>query len=203
MNRWAQAAGVCLLVAQPHIAAINVALTQDDVRRALGIAAGPLDVRVRFHAPYIRSVDDPAIERLEVITEFRRLVLASEEQASLGNWMVARGGYDRKGRTLADMLQRWKGQVSIKIRFRFHPHNSYAAVPLIDTLVGEPSYLPLDVTRTPLLAGVPKGQRAPLTGAVVETTFNAPSFSDRAQTVRIVLDGKELVRTTVDFTTLE
>ena len=45
--------------------------------------------------------------------------------------------------------------------------------------------------------------RSPLSGAVIETFFNAPSFHDRTLPVRIVFDGKELVRAAVDFSKLE
>ena len=39
--------------------------------------------------------------------------------------MMGRGGYDPKGRTLKDLLRPLAGQVSIRARLRFHPHNTY------------------------------------------------------------------------------
>ena len=42
-----------------------------------------------------------------------------------------------------------------------------------------------------------------MTGAIVETFFNAPSFHDRELPLRIVFDGKERVRALVDFSKIE
>jgi hypothetical protein len=189
-----------LLMMTPRIAAINAEMTDADIRRAIGIAVGPQRAGAGFHAPYILPVRDAMIERLEVITEFRRFVLASQEQIALGNWTLARGGYDAKGRTLTDLLQKWRGQVSIRLRARFHPHHSYTFMPAIDILIGEPSFLAIDVVRTPLMS---EGSPTSMTGAVFETAFNAPSFHDRSLPVRVVLDGKELARVDVDFSKLE
>lgn len=200
LRQWLLFGAGAFLVTTPRVAAINADLSDADIRRAIGIAVGPRTAGVRFHVPYILSVTDPLVERLEVITEFRRFVLASEEQTALGNWTAARGGYDMKGRTLKDILQGRRGQVSIKLRARFHPHHSYSFLPAIDILIGEPSFLALDVVRTPLLTD---GSPASMTGAVIEAAFNAPSFHDRSLPVRIVMDGKELARVDVEFSKLE
>jgi len=199
LRQWLLFGAAAFLVTTPRVAAINADLSDADIRRAIGIAVGPRTAGVRFHVPYILAVKDPLVERLEVITEFRRFVLASEEQTALGNWTSARGGYDMKGRTLKDNLQGRHGQVSIKLRARFHPHHWYSFLPAIDILIGEPSFLALDVVRTPLLAD----GSASMTGAVIEAAFNAPSFHDRSLPVRIVMDGEELTRVDVDFSKLE
>ena len=192
------------IVVQLLGAAVTEELTSSDITRALSIARGSEKSRTMFHAPYVVPVSDASIERLEVITEFRRFVLASEEQSALGNWMVARGGYDAKGRTLKDMLQRWRGTVAIKTRIRFHPHHRYSAVPTIDILLDDPTLLSLDTTRVPLGAS-PASPDLPIimTGVVVETAFNAPSVGNRVLPVRVLFGGKELVRVMVDFSALD
>ena len=63
-----------------RIAALTEVLTERDIAYALTIANGSEPTRALFHAPYSVAIDDPAIEHLEVITEFRRFVLAAEEQ---------------------------------------------------------------------------------------------------------------------------
>ncbi len=200
LRQWAITGVAALLMTTPRVAAITADVSDADIRRALGIAAGSKAAAVRFHAPYILPVKDPMIERIEVITEFRRFVLASQEQTALGNWSLARGGYDARGRTLKQILQKWRGQVSIRIQVRFHPHHSYSFLPAIDILIGEPSFLALHVLRTPMMTGE---SPATMTGATIETAFNAPSFHDRSLLVRAVLDGKELTRVGVDFSKLE
>ena len=92
-----------------------------------------------------RRSTTPLIEHLDVITEFRRFVLAAEDQLKAGNWMMARGGYDPKGRTLKDLLRPRSGQVSIRARLRFHPQNNYTSLPAFDILLGEPTLLAIDV----------------------------------------------------------
>ena len=202
IGKWMLLGLAGLSIAAPRIAAIDVDLTDADMRRAVGIATSSQAARARFHEPYRVPVSDARVESVEVVTELRRFVMASEEQMARGNWMFARGGFDSKGRTLRDMLQRWRGQVSIRTRVRFHPQHSYVGLPMIDILIGELSFMTLDVVRTPIVANSPKGPGSP-TGAVIEAFFNAPSFHDRVLPLRVVFEGKELVRATVDFSRLE
>jgi hypothetical protein len=192
-----------VLILQPAVGAIDPDVTPADVQRAVSIAISYDDARARFHESYRIPVNDPTVELIETITEFRRFVMASEEQLQLGNWMIARGGFDSKGRTLRDLLLPWRGQVSIRIRLRFHPLHSYTGMPATDIMVGEPSFQPLDVIRTPIITSPDQGGLTIMTGAIVETFFNAPSFHDRALPVRIVFDGKELVRALVDFSKID
>ncbi|MSO56884.1 MAG: hypothetical protein EXQ55_08195 [Acidobacteria bacterium] len=161
LRHWALAGAAAVWLTTPLVAAINTEVTDADVRRAFGIAAGPTPAGARFHAPYILPVRDAMVERIEVITEFRRFVLASEAQTVLGNWTLARGGYDAKGRTLKELLSRWRGQVSIKLRARFHPRHLYSFMPAIDILIGEPAFLAIDVMRSPLMSdGSPTSMRS-------------------------------------------
>jgi hypothetical protein len=201
-NRWALAVTIVTLAAHASLAALDTDISDADIRRAIEVAIGSDTVREQFHARYRIAVQDATVEALEVITEFRRFVLASEEQLASGNWMVARGGYDANGRTLKQMLEGSKGRVSIKARLRFHPHHSYASLPGAEILLGDPSYLAIDHVTTPLIGWSEVGVSAGLTGSVLEVSFNAPSIEDRVLPVGIVFDGKEILRTTVDFSRL-
>ena len=203
LNRWAAGAVALITIAQSQPLAVNADVTDADIQRAVTIAMGRKDVRVRFHAPYVLPIADPTVERIEVITEFRRFVMASEEQAALGNWMVARGGYDARGRTLKQLVEPWRGQVAIKVVVRFHPQHRYSTVPAIDILPGEPTVLALDVVRTPVMALAADGQPTVMTGAVIETLFGSKSFGERTLPVRVIFEGKEIARVTADFAKLE
>ena len=189
----------CLSVA-PRLVAIDTDIDGDDFKRAVEIATAQKAVNARFHAPYVLNVSHPVMERVEVITELRRVVMASESELALGHWSFARGGYDAKGRTLRDTLRKWQGQTSIRLRARFHPQHAYPFLPAIDVLVGEPSYLAIDVRREALTNGSDPPR---MTGAIVEVWFNAQSFDNRRLPVRIVMDGKELTRFSVDFSALD
>jgi hypothetical protein len=199
--RWPSFVAAAFLLAQMPLAALTDVLTERDITYALTIANGPAAARSLFHAPYIVAIDDPTIEHLEVITEFRRFVLAAEKELETGNWMMGRGGYDSKGRTLKDVLRPVVGQVSLRARLRFHPLNNYSTVPAFDILLGDPTLLAINTIRTPhvsLATGEP-GTRDVITGATLEVFYNAPTIGNRALPVRLISEGKELARVSVDF----
>jgi hypothetical protein len=202
--RWPMLVAAALLFGQP-IAAVTEVMTDSDVALAFAIANGSESSRALFHAPYRVPVDDPLIEHLEIITEFRRFVLAAEDQLTAGNWMMARGGIDPKGRTVKDLLKPHGGQVSIRARLRYHPHNSYVTPPAFDILLGEPTLLGISAVRTSHTTpatGEP-GTRDIFTGATIEMFYNAPTIDDRELPIRLVLESRELVRISVDFSRLQ
>jgi hypothetical protein len=193
-----------LLTIPTAMAAVTETLDERDIARALNIANSGETARVAFHAPYVLVPGEPTIEQLEVITEFRRFVLAAEEQLKAGNWMLGRGGFDQKGRSLKDLLRPSAGQVSVRARLRFHPQNTYVEMPPADILLGDPTLLPISTTRTPHVFPVAEpGAREVFSGTTAETYFNAPSIADRVLAVRIVFDGRELARVPVDFSRFE
>jgi hypothetical protein len=194
-----------LVVACTPIAGLTEVLTDRDIAYALSVANGSEAARKLFHSAYLVGVDNAAIEHLDVITEFRRFVLAAEDQLTSGNWMMGRGGYDQKGRTLKDVLRPRVGQVSIRARLRFHPLNNYTALPAVDILLGQPTLLAIDVIRTPHISyanGQP-GSVDVIEGATIEVFYNAATINDRVLPVRLLLEGKELARVSVDFSRVE
>ena len=205
MARWPLIVAAALWLVPAPIAGVTAVMTEEDITRAFAVANGSDAARAAFHAAYIVTVADPLIEQLEVITEFRRFVLSAEDQLNAGNWMMARGGFDPKGRTLKDILRPLSGQVSIRARLRFHPQNNYGTLPAFDILIGDPTLLPINATRTPHLTpatGEP-GTRDVLNGATIEIFYNAPTVDDRVLPVRIVLEGKEQTRVNVDFSRIQ
>lgn len=203
--RWPLLVAGAFLLAQTPLAALTEVLTERDIAYALTIANGSEPTRALFHAPYGVAIDDPTVEHLEVITEFRRFVLAAEKELESGNWMMARGGYDPKGRTLKDVLRPLDGQVSIRARLRFHPHNNYVTLPAFDILLGDPTLLAINAIRTPHITpstGEP-GTRDVVYGATIEVFYNAPTIGDRVLPVRLVLEGKEIARISVDFSRVQ
>ena len=201
-----QLAAVLLFVlGHANAAAVNEVLSDRDISYAFSIANGSEATRTAFHAPYLLAVSEPTIEHLEVITEFRRFVLAAEEQLKLGNWMMARGGFDPKGRTLKDVLRPVSGQVSIRARLKFHPQNSYKNLPPFDLLVGEPTLLAINASRTPHITTVQVdgGTIEVIQGATIETFYNAPTINDRVLPVRMIFEGQEIARVSVDFSRVQ
>lgn len=194
-----------LLVTQATTSAVVDALTDRDIAHALSIANGSETTRALFHTPYVAAVDHPLVERFEIITEFRRFELAAEEQLRSGNWMMARGGFDPKGRTLKDVLQPLAGQVSLRVRLRFHPQNTYVTLPAFDILLGEPTLLAINTSRTPHTTpptGEP-GTREVINGATVEVFYNAPTIGQRALPARLMSEGREIARVSIDFSRVQ
>ena len=186
------------------VRATNLALTAQDIERALKIAAGPREARARFHAPYVISLNDATVEQVEVVTEFRRYVITAEEQASLGNWIVAQGGSDLAGHTLKGMLLPWKDKLSIKARLRFHPQNTFSEIPPAECVIGgSPPIRPLNTIRSPINALLSGQPFAPLMGAVVETVFDATAVGQTTRPVGIAMNGQELKRLPIDFGRLQ
>lgn len=208
MRAAAQIAGVVLValgLAAPPVGAVIEQPTDSDFAKALNLAGSGESIRAQFHTPYIVPFKDATVEQLEIITELRRLVLAAEEQLQAGNWMLGRGGFDQKGRTLRDLLKPLSGQVSIRARLRFHPHNSYVVLPPFDILVGEPTLVAEQTMRTAHVtpASGDGKTRDFIYGATIETSFEARSINDRALPVRLVSEGKELARAVVDFSRID
>ena len=108
------------------VAGLTEVLTDRDIARALNIANGSEAEPRPVSRPLPCRDRPPPVEHLEVITEFRRFVLAAEDQFT--NRKLDDGAGRRpsqKGRTLKDLLAPRTGQVSIRAHLRFHPLNNY------------------------------------------------------------------------------
>jgi len=105
-------------------AAIDVDLTPAQIDAALAIARGTEAERTAFHAPYIRAINEAVVERVELVSEFRRVVLIAEDRARKGDRMF---GYSASQAQKA--LAPWNRRVSVIARLRFHPQNTYVSVP--------------------------------------------------------------------------
>jgi hypothetical protein len=181
--------------------ALDVTLTYPDVERALQIARDSDAVRARFHARYVFLVKDPSVEQFEVFTEFRRVVAAGEGRQ--GDWMFL-----HSPRQAQDAVRQWRGKVTVTSRVRFHPLNTFTAVPgydvIVDSLRDEATLVPIAASRTPVYSvlGDPSTGTA-IVGATIEATFEAASIGQTTRVVRLLLGGKEQARVTVDFARLE
>ena len=139
------------------------------------------------------------VEQIEVVTEFRRVVMFAEEQIRHGDHMFGL-------RQTEPAMRPWHGKLTIAARLRFHPMNTFRASPPYDITVGAPPIPRLDTRRTSLYALASSQKPAtptPLTGAIVEVDFDAQTVGQAVRQVRVVLEGKEVLRTMVDFATLQ
>jgi hypothetical protein len=194
--------GVTLAVLLPsHGRAIVLSPGTGDVLRAMRLAQESEEKRVQFHAPYIFVLDAATVERIEVVTEFRRYVLTAEEQLKLGNWLFAQGTRDAQ-----DAVRPWRGHLSIVARLRFHPQNAFVSIPPYEIVVGGAGVTALNVIRTPingLLSNTPAGTFAPMIGATIDGVFDAASIGQRPRPVSVRLAEQDLAHVTIDFARLE
>jgi hypothetical protein len=183
-------------------AALNLNLTTSDIERALVIARGRDNDRARFHAPYITTVNDPTLQSVEVISEFRRVVLVAEERYRLGDRPFA-----YSSRVAEEAVKVWKSRVNVIARLRFHPLNTYVGLPNIGIKLDGPRADDafLGVRAEPLLAmsSGRRGENVPILGAVAEASFDAPVIGQTRRTATIMLDGKEIGRVPLDFAAVE
>jgi hypothetical protein len=91
--------------------------------------------RQAFHDRYVRWVGE-TVRRISIISEYRRVVLLTEERIRLGDASYS-------VRQMTTDLQPWRGQVEVIVELTFHPQNTFIGVPLIDVLL-----VPLDAPGT-------------------------------------------------------
>jgi hypothetical protein len=197
---WRQAAALlaATVLAAPAVRAIQRDLSTQELQRAIKTGGGSDAARARFHAAYLFPLraDDPAIEQLEVLTEFRRVVIEAEDRLRKGDHMFGAG-------QAAVAIRAWHDKVTIVLRLRFHPQNVLVTVPAYELAIGERGPAALDVRRTPVYSLTGTGQRpgtpTAMYGATVEADFDVAAVGAGPQTVRVVLQGREVARTTINF----
>jgi hypothetical protein len=191
-----------LLVCVPA-EAITLRLTPADMQRVLTLARWPTTdaERARFHDRYLTVVNGPVVEyfsvqKIEVITELRRLELIAEEHARI-NDTFGRGGM----RDVEDAIAPWRGKLTIVITLTFDPTKYITGVPAVDLVLEGPTLVaPLDIARKGVYGS---GSRPVLIGGIVEATFDAESIGQETRPVFIHREGKPVARPVIDFGQLE
>jgi hypothetical protein len=205
------AVSIAVTAAVATLGAIASPLGSAELERALAIARSRDVERARFHAAYIFAVKAPTVQTVEVITEFRRAVLITEDHLKQGDWIFGQGGRNLRGENAADALKPTEGRVTIRAHLEFGPHSTYATVPPVEIVVdGMPPLEPLDNRVTPrsslpvLLVGGRSGQTTTvLVGADVENDFAAREFGPIPRDVRVLISGTEAARINAPFGKLD
>lgn len=188
---------------QPEMSfeAIEEALTLG--RTALGPG------RARLHETYRLTAATAPVDYVEIVTPFRRVVLAAQSAA-------ARGGALFGQREALALLARAPFQMDVYVELTFHPLNTYVGVPAFDvallgpagtriapgTLAREPRFVPRFEGLPPPLpgAGIAAGpvQSAPLVGGTLVAVFDLRVLDpDASYDVLVEDDGTEIARVRV------
>ena len=176
--------------------AIDIDVSQQDMEQVLTIARGTDTVRDAFHAPYLLATGDRTLDRLEVITERRRLAFIAAERIAIGDPLFTRGTLRAE-----EALRPWRRKVSIAARFSFPPNNAYTVAPPVDiSLTGGPAQR-LDLKSETLFAlpSTNPAQPIPVVGARGEALFDAVSLARATRTLVVRLGDRDIARVTVDF----
>jgi hypothetical protein len=184
--------------------AMVIELTVSQIERAQQTARSRDSERAQFHSRYIFKPANDTVIQIEVVTEFRRLVLITEQHLFTGDQMFSRG--ERQAR---EALAPTRGLVTLKAQLRFHPQNAYVTVPDFKIAIGHALAADLSNQLETKITGdmAPRAknshERATITGAVLEANLGATQIGQTTLPVGVVLDGKELARTVVDFGRLD
>jgi len=170
-----------------------------DIERALSIARARDGERQQFHRRYVIDLPGQIVTQIEVITEFRRLVIIAEEHVLRGDWMFTRGR-----REAEDALKPLRGVVTLKAQVRFNPMNTFIDSPKYVLAVGDDV---VDTQLTPQYS-VPFKARdgktlSSLIGVGLEASMPARGLAQSVKAISVMLDGRAAGRTTYDFSKLD
>jgi hypothetical protein len=201
------AAAILVALWLPRAAAVNSALTRADTQRALRLAGANDSARAQFHSSYIRAVKSSGVREIQVLTEFRRTVLAAEDALRRGDWAVAHGAQSLTGRSVQDDVKPWHGKVTITADLQLDALHTYVTVPNCEVMMGGvPVVASLDRRTSPnsSLSYSNHGKMtSSLVGAVYEADFDAAAVGTTSRDVAVMCEGRDVVRTAIDFSRLE
>jgi hypothetical protein len=209
-----QIVGILLGLAGAALAAFEPMLDLRSIDEAIALGQTRIErERARFHTPYRFTVNRAPIDSIEVITPFRRIVLAAEERVRIGDRLFGQ-------RQALEVLRRAEGVLDISVEATFHPHNVYIRVPDYRVVLRGASggvVEPEDIDRYPRYgfrveggprfgapsAGGGLGLAQPLTGGTVVAHFGPRAVDTKGRYDVVVVEGEhELARVTVDLSAL-
>ena len=210
------AAAVC--AATP---ALQPDVDPQSVLEAITLGQSALDGgRTAFHRPYRFAIGRPPLDSVDIVSPFRRVVIAAELRARAGDRRFGQ----REGLAVAASHP---GQLSVHAEFTFHPLNTFVLVPQyrmawltrrggrIEPATTEsaprygpktgPDTLPVPLVATPGAAtGIRPGPGQPMLGATVVSYFDARRLVDGQEpAVELVIEEagrEELARFPIDLT---
>jgi hypothetical protein len=202
---------VLLLVAAawPHAAQRTLSLSEIEEALRAGQTRIAAD-RTRFHVPYRVIAGRPPVDYVEVVTPFRRVVLAAEQRAQVGDRSFGQ-------RQALQLLTEADGQFDFAVDFTLHPLNTFVGLPAYDVVLmkGSIRVVPASLDRQPrfgarveglpppisIPAGqIPGGASQPILGGTVTARFKGEELDSNGSMDLVVNDGdKELARVAIDL----
>ncbi len=186
-------------------------LTPREIDEAVQIGQSRIQAdRVRFHQPYRVVANQAPVDFVEVITPFRRVVLAAEGRAQIGDLSFG-------PKKALEMATATEGRFDFNVELTFHPLNTFVVMPQYDValLRGTARVPAVLVDRQPRygarVEGLPppvptqtgpilRGGSQPLLGGTLIAQFAGDTL-DLAGTMDLVVleSGKELSRVRINL----
>src|SRR5687767_4882520 len=204
-----------VLCATAMPAAVQTPVTARAIDEAISLGKSTIEgQRITYHRPYRLIVSRSPVDYIEVITPFRRLVIAAEERARLGDRSFGQ-------RQALELLSTVGEELEVRIELTFHPLNTYVAVPAYTVTLAGPGPARIDprtfeliprygarvdgpssATPTPTGPVLP-GASQPILGGTVVAHFDLRLLNPTAlYDVVCAEGGKELTRARMDLARL-
>ena len=204
---------VALVASQATTGAVQTSVDYAAIDEALTLARVSSDTaRARFHDAYRLIAARAPVDYVEVVSPFRRIVIAAQQKAAAGDRSFGQ-------RQALDMLRNAGGQIDMYVEMTFNPQNTYIGVPDYEVVLagrGNARIGPRSIDRlsrwTPrvdgLPAAVPAGggsgpARGPLVGATLIARFDLQSLDPEGSYDLVVSErGDELAAVRLDLSRL-
>jgi hypothetical protein len=206
---------IVLLLAATSSAAFELTLDRRAIEQAIGIGKSHIERdRVQLHAAYRLAVSRAPIDYIDVVTPFRRVVLAAEVSAQTGDRSFGQ-------RQALELLAVAPGQVDFWIELTFHPLNVYVGVPEYEVVLvaGDGTAIrPRNLDRVPRfgpriqgpplpypapIGGLIQRRSEPMLGGTVIASFDG-RLLDQAAAYDVVVseEGKEIAKARVPLSAM-
>ena len=183
-----------LLVCAASISGIEIGIGRQAIERAIELGRRGGDQLQSFHRRYTIQVGNPTVQSIEVVTEFRRVVLAKEEALRAGDHLFSLNDAE-------NVLRSSRGRLSIVAHLKFNPQNTFVGLPPYEIRLagnrGSSDTVPLDTRRNPIYSG------PTLVGADIEVIFDAAMLARTTRTVVVQLPPNQVIAAAVNFASLE
>jgi hypothetical protein len=202
---------VVLLLAAATASAAQLTLSLFDIEEAVRLGQTRIAAdRERFHAPYRIVAGQPPVDYIEVVTPYRRVVIAAEQRALAGERSFGQ-------RQAMQLLTDADGQFDFVVELTFHPLNSFVGMPAYDVVAmkGGERIVSASLTRVPrfgarvdglpppipLPAGlIPNLTAQPILGGTITARFRGSDIDPAAPIDLLLVDqGKPLARVSIDL----
>ena len=198
-----------LAAAWPHAAQRTLSLSEVEEALRVGQTRIAAD-RARFHTSYRVLVGRAPVDYVEVVTPFRRVVLAAEQRAQVGDRSFGQ-------RQALQLLTEADGQFDFAVDFTLHPLNTFIGMPAYDVALtkGSARVAPASLDRQPrfgvrveglpppipIPAGqIPGGQSQPILGGTVTARVKGEDLDPEGSMDLVVSEGgTELARVAIDL----